>query len=1698
MIFVDFMNKIFLRKGFVLLTTAIFLVGGFFVGANLVDAAITSTFTANQTVANVATSSAVTAIKTLTLSADLIAGDTVNLTVDGVAVSQAFTTDNDTTVAALAVKIDAEPGIATAVVTNNGSNDHDIVVTAQTPGTDFVLGSLNVTHYVAGTAGLNQTTNTANAVDVTAIKTLTLSADLIAGDTVNLTVDGVAVSQAFTTDNDTTVAALAVKIDAEPGIATAVVTNNGSNDHDIVVTAQTPGTDFVLGSLNVTHYVAGTAGLNQTTNTANAVAVSAVAQVVTFTPVSVTATETFRVNINGTNYNYTATTGNTVDDVVTALAPLIDANTSAVCTEDNLKITCTATPAGTAFASYSSTVVDTVAPVITRLGLSPVTIEYGSTYSDAGATALDNVDGDLTGSISMTGSVNTSVVGTYTLHFNVSDVAGNAATEVTRTVNVTTRVITVISAANTKTYDGLLTAAGTPTVTSGTLAIGDVGTFTESYDNKNVGTTHVLTPAGTIKNGSNVDVTANYSITFTTISTGVINARAITVTAATDTKTYSGTTSSSATPTITTGSLVSGDSATWTQTFDTQNVDISKTLTPVGTVTDGNSGNNYSYTFVNNTTGVITVLHITGNFTANNKVYDGNNTATVASRSLNNVVGLDDVTLSGGTATFDDENVANGKTVTLVGATLSGSASGNYILDSVSTTTANITKAPLTITAVDNTKVYGTANPILTANYAGFVNSETSSVLSTPISLATTADTTTGVGSVAITASNAVGANYNISFVPGTLTITIKPVTVTADAKSKERGTADPALTYTVNPALISGDAFTGALTRTAGETVGNHSITQGTLALSSNYVLTYVPANLTISDTITPTLTTYTVSQTVISPNADGVKDSSSIDIEYSEQVTGEINILNSLGVLVKNLYPSTVVTNPQAKVWDGKNNSNVVVADGVYTIQVLGTDSGGNVLTDTSKTITVDNAVPVITRSGSSPVILEIHNIYTDAGATATDNFDGNLTSSITTNTSGVNKDVVGSYTVTYNVVDTNGNNAIQVTRVVNVIDSIANAFDVISSTLVGQNIANNLDTVTTDNVQAFSGLYFEKSISDTPMGQLTFSGALDLSNSATQTFLSNLGTELDQANGRIALNVSTSTVFSNPSLGATLLMYNIMSPIVVGNIIVRNDAGTIISPTGVVSGFSYDSNLHRVAFTAVHFTQFDIDTTPPVITRLGESSVSIVYGSTYTDAGATATDTMSGNLTSSVATSGNITSTTPVGTYTIRYNVSDNAGNAATEVTRTVTVTPKAITVTAVANTKTHDSNTSTTAIPTVTGGLVSDDVANFTETYDNANIGTGKTLVPSGSVTDGNGGNNYTVTFVNNTSGIILATTQSTPQVAEDGSADATLNSSKPEVVITNPTQQVDVTISSGTTNPTIDVSSFITSGTGTLPAINIVSANANNTTVAIPTSTTVTSADTSWNGVIAAPTITTVTLPSARGESKTLSTAIEVGFSGAKLSFNKGVRLLLPDQSGKRAGYSRSGSELTEITDTCSGDSQAVGDALATDAECKINVGSDLVIWTRHFTSFAAFTSVTVISRANVGGGGSSFAVAVAPAPVGQVLGVTMIVGCGDRTTGFSTVTGQPCASNSLTTTSITSGQVLGATKFNFTSVLRNGSKGNEVMELQKFLKNIGYNVGTSDGKFGAKTKTALIKFQIANKLKGDGVVGPKTRMLLNK
>ncbi len=119
---------------------------------------------------------------------------------------------------------------------------------------------------------------------------------------------------------------------------------------------------------------------------------------------------------------------------------------------------------------------------------------------------------------------------------------------------------------------------------------------------------------------------------------------------------------------------------------------------------------------------------------------------------------------------------------------------------------------------------------------------------------------TSGVGVCTVQYNQAGDSAYNPA--PQVIElVTAQPavVTVTADAKNKSHAEPDPALTYTITAgALVGTDDFTGALARDPGEAVGDYVITQGTLALSGDYDLTYIGANLTITspETATPTST--------------------------------------------------------------------------------------------------------------------------------------------------------------------------------------------------------------------------------------------------------------------------------------------------------------------------------------------------------------------------------------------------------------------------------------------------------------------------------------------------------------------------------------------------------------------------------------------------------------------------------------------------------------------------------------------------------------------------------------------------------------------------------------------------------------------------------------------------------------------------
>ncbi len=79
---------------------------------------------------------------------------------------------------------------------------------------------------------------------------------------------------------------------------------------------------------------------------------------------------------------------------------------------------------------------DITIPVITLIGTDEIIAE-GEVYTDLGATAEDNIDGDITGNIITVNSVNANTPGIYTVTYNVSDIAGNPAVEVQRTVEVT-------------------------------------------------------------------------------------------------------------------------------------------------------------------------------------------------------------------------------------------------------------------------------------------------------------------------------------------------------------------------------------------------------------------------------------------------------------------------------------------------------------------------------------------------------------------------------------------------------------------------------------------------------------------------------------------------------------------------------------------------------------------------------------------------------------------------------------------------------------------------------------------------------------------------------------------------------------------------------------------------------------------------------------------------------------------------------------------------------------------------------------------------------------------------------------------------------------------------------------------------------------------------------------------------------------
>jgi len=308
----------------------------------------------------------------------------------------------------------------------------------------------------------------------------------------------------------------------------------------------------------------------------------------------------------------------------------------------------------------------------------------------------------------------------------------------------------------------------------------------------------------------------------------------------------------------------------------TTSADATSPVGPYAIVPSGGIDNNYSISYVD---GTLTITQAVLTVTADDKsrIYgDANPAFTVSYTGFKN--GENETVLDVAPTASSAASLT-----TAVGTypiTASGGSDNNYSFSYVDGT-LTITQAALTVTAVDATRIYGDPNPTFQLTYAGFKNSETETVLDVAPVASTLADVTSPVGTYAITVTGGSDANYIIStYNAGTLTVTKRTITVTADAKSKIFGEVDPTLTYTQTGTLVNGDTYSGSLTRTAGDAPGTYPILQGSLSLSTDYDLVYLGANLTITNKV---ITVLAVAKTKVYGETDPV-----LTYTYSPSLVG------------------------------------------------------------------------------------------------------------------------------------------------------------------------------------------------------------------------------------------------------------------------------------------------------------------------------------------------------------------------------------------------------------------------------------------------------------------------------------------------------------------------------------------------------------------------------------------------------------------------------------------------------------------------------------------------------------------------------------------------------------------------------------------------------------------------------------------
>lgn len=847
-------------------------------------------------------------------------------------------------------------------------------------------------------------------------------------------------------------------------------------------------------------------------------------------------------------------------------------------------------------------------PIISLLGNTVETISLGDTYIDAGATASDTEDGDLTSNIVINSSVDTSIIGSYSISYNVVDSQQNVAAEVIRTVNVVdpgiaSGVLQIYDVDGTSlfyddaitasiTYPGSGSSISTPTLFFNTpFFIHDVTTFqngTHSIDTVEGGFYNFTVGAGQIGVHMLIDWSANTNIDIVVVWDITTSTNAVNYTS-TD---WDG-------DGIPGAAMIDGPFPGMSFSLDL----LGSTLPPASNIPsitlNGAStinlqtGANYidaGATAADTEDGDLTASIITSNnvdtsiagtYTVNYSVTDSDANTVVATRTVIVTQGnFPVITLNGDspTTTYINEAYID------AGATVYDAEDGDItsslvISNTVDTNTAGSYTVTYSVTDADaNTSIAVRTVNVITGD------APVLSLLGNPVVSISIGSSYNDAGATAndtedgdLTANIVINNPVNTS-IAGTYTLTYNV--------TDSNGNAANAITRTVevfDPSIVGG-AFT--LYDTTGAEIFLDTAISASIVYPGSGSVISTPTQFLGTPFFFHGITTYQNGTHTVT-TSDGGSYTFTVGLN---QIGAHILIdwgvnANISAVNVWDVSETAGVVSYTSTDWDNDGILGGAMIDGPFPGLSFNLDLSGSSLPPV-------NNVPVLTLNGAPTINLQVGTTYIDSGATAQDAEDGDLTANISI-TNPVDTSIAGVYTINYSVTDSDANTA-TTTRTVIVTQG---TFPVI--TLNG-----------TSPVLAYIG----------------------------EAYLDAGATASDAEDGDISASLTVNSNVDTSIAGTYTVTYSVTDA--------DSNTSTSVRYVKVISG--------------------DI----PVITLVGNASINVALGSLYVDEGAIANDTEDGDLTSSIVVN-NTVDTSTIGSYTVTYNVTDSNGNSANQITRLVSV-------------------------------------------------------------------------------------------------------------------------------------------------------------------------------------------------------------------------------------------------------------------------------------------------------------------------------------------------------------------------------------------------------------------------------------------